>query len=167
MIYFVGGTPNTMASLKPIYYLLLLLLSRCSRVWLCETPIDGSPPGSPIPGILQARTVEWVAIFCSNAGKWKVKVKSLSHVHLLLTPWTAWSLPGSSVYGIFQARELEWGAIAFSIYYLRSMKWLTTKTVKAISFLPVSTTCQCFILANLAILACCYLLFRVVEIRGS
>jgi len=55
---------------------------------LCD-PIDGSPPGSPIPGILQARILEWVAISSSNAWKWKVKVKSLSHVRLLATPWTA------------------------------------------------------------------------------
>ena len=80
---------------------------------LCD-PIDGSPPGCPIPGILQARTLERVAISFSNAWKWKVKVKSLSHVRLLETPWTA-SPPGSSVQGIFQARVLEWGAIAFSM----------------------------------------------------
>ena len=55
---------------------------------LCD-PIDGSPPGSPIPGILQARTLEWVAISFSNAWKWKVKVKLLSRVWLLATPWTA------------------------------------------------------------------------------
>ena len=55
---------------------------------LCD-PIDDSPPGSPIPGILQARTLEWVAISFSNAWKWKVKVKSLSLVRLLATPWTA------------------------------------------------------------------------------
>jgi len=54
---------------------------------LCE-PIDGSPRGSPIPGALQARTLEWVAISFSNAWKWKVKVKSLSLVQLLSTPWT-------------------------------------------------------------------------------
>ena len=54
---------------------------------LCD-PIDGSPPGSPIPGILQARTLEWVAISFSNAWKWKVKVKWLSRVRLLATPWT-------------------------------------------------------------------------------
>ena len=54
---------------------------------LCD-PRDGSPPGSPIPGILQARTLEWVAISFSNAWKWKVKVKSLSCVWLLATPWT-------------------------------------------------------------------------------
>ena len=55
---------------------------------LCD-PIDGSPPGSPIPGIFQARTLEWVAISFANAWKWKVKVKSLSRVRLLVTPWTA------------------------------------------------------------------------------
>ena len=55
---------------------------------LCN-PIDGSPPNSPVPGIFQARTLEWVAIAFSNAWKWKVKVKSLSHVQLFMTPWTA------------------------------------------------------------------------------
>ena len=55
---------------------------------LCD-PIDGSPPGSPVPGILQARTLEWVAISFSNEVRWKVKLKSLSHVRLLATPWTA------------------------------------------------------------------------------
>ena len=55
---------------------------------LCD-PIDCSPPGSPVPGILQARTLEWVAISFSNAWKWKVKVKSLSRIWLLVTPWTA------------------------------------------------------------------------------
>ena len=55
---------------------------------MCD-PIDGSPPGSPVPGILQARTLEWVAISFSNAWKWKVKVKSLSRVRLFATPWTA------------------------------------------------------------------------------
>ena len=55
---------------------------------LCN-PIGGSPPGSPVPGILQARTLEWVAISFSNAWKWKVKVKLLSRVWLLATPWTA------------------------------------------------------------------------------
>ena len=55
---------------------------------LCD-PIDGSPLGSSVPGILQARILEWVAISFSNAWKWKVKVKSLSHAWLLATPWTA------------------------------------------------------------------------------
>ena len=62
--------------------------SHQSCLTLCN-PIDGSPPGSHVPGILQARTLKWVAISFSNAWKWKVKVKSLSHVRLFATPWTA------------------------------------------------------------------------------
>ena len=62
------------------------LLQSCPT--LCD-PIDSSPPGSPVPGILQARTLEWVAISFSNAWTWKVKVKSLSRVWLLTTSWTA------------------------------------------------------------------------------
>ena len=73
---------------KPRNVLLLLLLSRFSRVQLCD-PMDGSPSGSPVPGILQARTLEWVAISFSNAWKWKVKVKLLSRIQLFATPWTA------------------------------------------------------------------------------
>ena len=59
-----------------------------SCLTLCD-PREGSPPGFPIPGILQARTLEWVAVSFSNAWKWKVKVKSLSCSRLLETPWTA------------------------------------------------------------------------------
>ena len=55
---------------------------------LCD-PVNGSPPRSPVPGILQARTLEWVAISFSNAWKREVKVKSLSPVRLFVTPWTA------------------------------------------------------------------------------
>ena len=73
-----------------------------SCLTLCD-PIDGGPPGSPVPGILQARTLEWVASSFSNARKWKVKVKSLSRVRLLVTPWTTahpalrpWDFPGKS-----------------------------------------------------------------------
>ena len=61
-------------------------LQSCPTLW---DPIDGSPPGSPVPGILQARTLEWVAISFSNAWKWKGKVKSLSRVQLLAIPGTA------------------------------------------------------------------------------
>ena len=69
-------------------FTLLLLLSRFSCVWLCATP-ETAAHQNPVPGILQARTLEWVAISFSNAWKWKVKVKSPSHVWLLATPWTA------------------------------------------------------------------------------
>ena len=63
-------------------------MSLQSRLTLCDS-IDGSPPGSPVPGILQARTLEWVAISFSDAWKWKVKGNSLSRVWLFATPWTA------------------------------------------------------------------------------
>ena len=75
---FVGALNHVAAAAK--------LLQSC--LTLCD-PIDGSPWGSPVPGILQARTLEWVAISFSNAWKWKVKGKSLSPVWLLATPWTA------------------------------------------------------------------------------
>ena len=76
---------------------------------LCPTlcnPIDGSPPGSAILEILQARIVEWVAIFFSN---------EVTQSCLTLSDPMDGSLPGSSIHGIFQARVLEWGAIAFSV----------------------------------------------------
>ena len=74
---------------------------------LCD-PIDGSPPGSPVPGILQARTLEWVAIFFSNAWKWKVKGKSLSRVRLLATPWTiAYQAPPSMGF----SRQEYWSGV--------------------------------------------------------
>ena len=86
-----------------------------SCLTLCD-PIDGSPPGSPVPGILPARTLEWDAISFSNAWKWKVKSESevVQLCPTLSDPMDC-SLPGSSVHGIFQARVLEWGAIAFSV----------------------------------------------------
>ena len=74
---------------------------------LCS-PIDGSPLGSPVPGILQARTLEWVAIFFSNAWKWKVKVKSPSHVRLFETPWTtAYQAPPSMGF----SRQEYWSGV--------------------------------------------------------
>ena len=74
---------------------------------LCD-PIDRSPPGSPIPWILQARILEWVAISFSNAWKWKVKVKSLSRVWLLATSWTAaYQAPPSMVF----SRQEYWSGV--------------------------------------------------------
>ena len=91
--------------------LLLLLLSRFSHVRLCD-PIDGSPPGSTIPGILQTRTLEWVAHFPLQC----MKVKSKSEVaqsYLTLSDPMDYRLPGASIHGIFQAEVMEWVAIAF------------------------------------------------------
>ena len=92
---------------------------------LCN-PLDCSPPGSPVPGILQARTLEWVAISFSNAWKWKVKVKLLSRVQLS-DPMDC-SLPGSSIHGIFQAR-VRAIAIAFSELFV-----IVQKKKKKISY---------------------------------
>ena len=95
-VWLYQGTESTLSTrncLWPHTHLVVAAAAAAAKLLqscltLCD-PIDGSPPGSPVPGILQARTLEWVAIFFSNAWKWKVKVKSLSHVWLLATPWTA------------------------------------------------------------------------------
>ena len=106
--------------------MLPLLLSHFSCVQLCD-PIDGSPPGSTVPGILQARTLEWVAISFFNAWKWKVKVKSLSHVRLSVTPWTAaHQAPPSMGF----SRQEYWSGVPlpppFDIYKFSLYKiWLT------------------------------------------
>ena len=81
------------------------LLQSCPTV--CD-PIDGSPSGSPAPGILQARTLEWLAISFSNAWMWKVKRKSLSRVRLFATPWTAaYQAPPSMGF----ARQEYWSGV--------------------------------------------------------
>ena len=80
---------------------------------LCD-PIDSSPPGSSVHGILQARTLEWVAISSSNAWKWKVKVKSLSRVRLLATPWTvAHQAPPSMGF----SRQEYWSGVPLPVKY--------------------------------------------------
>ena len=96
VIYLVGKVEKVNHLLLPVEFLCFrnnfaaaaAPRSLQSCLTLCD-PIDGSPPGSPVPGILQARTLEWVAISFSKAWKWKVKVKSLSRAWLLATPWTA------------------------------------------------------------------------------
>ena len=98
---------------------------------LCD-PIDVSPRGSPIPGILQARTLEWVAISFSIAGKGKVRVNSLSRVRLLATPWTAAHPAIPFVHGIFQARVLEWVAIAFSMSIINSRSSLRLMSIESV-----------------------------------
>ena len=83
-------------------------------------PIDGSPPGSPIPGILQARTLKWVAISFSNAWKWKVKVKLLSRVRLLATPWTAaYQAPPPRGF----SRQEDWRAVSKQTIENKTRNW--------------------------------------------
>ena len=114
-------------------YGLLLLLSRFSRVQLlCNptdgdlcNPIDGSPWGSPVPGILQARTLEWVAISFSNAWTWKVKAKPLSHVQLLATSWTAAHQAPPSM-GV--SRQEHWSGVPFpSPMHMDSSLWVSKR----------------------------------------
>ena len=90
---------------------------------LCD-PTDGSPPGSPVPGNLQARTLEWVAISFSSAWKKKVKVKSLSRVRLLVTSWTAaYQAPLSMGF----SRQEYWSGVPLPspIMYLLTLKWFS------------------------------------------
>ena len=96
------GLPSSAAAAKS--------LQSCPT--LCD-PIDSSSPGSTVPGILQARTLEWIAMSFSNAWKWRVKVKSLKSCPTLSNPMDC-SPPGSSTHGILQAKVLEWVTIAFS-----------------------------------------------------
>ena len=109
------------------------LLQACPT--LCD-PVDGSPPDSPIAGILQARTLECVAISFSNAWKWKVKVKSLSRVQLLATSWTAaYQAPPSMGF----SRQEYWSGVqplmeTFWIY--QSISHLLFPNLQSYSFFP-------------------------------
>ena len=103
---------------------------------LCD-PIDGSPPGFPVPGILQARTLEWVAISFSNAWKWKVKVKSLSRVRLLAIPWSAaYQAPSSMGF----SRQEYWSGVplpslSFSVDLSNSL--LLRSNIKLVSIISI------------------------------
>ena len=112
-------------------------------------PIDGLPPGSSVPGILQARTLEWVAISFSNAWKWKVKVKSLSRVQLLATPWSvAHQAPPSMGF----SRQEYWSGVplpsplCITIIPILEAKKLTLGDVKGLdgTFIGFLTPKFCF-----------------------
>ena len=96
-----------------------------SCLTLCD-PIDGSPPGSPVPGILQARTLEWIAISFSSARKWKVKVKSLNRVRLFETPWAvAHQVPLSMGF----SRQERWSGLPFPSPVHESERWKWSRSV--------------------------------------
>ena len=100
---------------------------------LCD-PIDGSPPGSLVPGILQARTLEWVAICFSNAWKWKVKVKAFSRVRPSVTPWTAvYQAPPSLGF----SRQEHWSELPFPSPMHESQKWKWSRSVMSHSSQPL------------------------------
>ena len=95
--------------------------------------MDGSPPGSAAPGILQARTLEWVAILFSNAWKWKVKVKALTCVRLFVTPWTAaYQAPLSLGF----SRQEYWSGLPFPSLMHESEKWKWSRSVVSDSSWP-------------------------------
>ena len=105
-------TENGLTTRSLLYTATAKSLQSCPT--LCD-PIDVSPPGSPVPGILHARTLEWVAISFSNAWKWKVKVKSLTCVRLWADPWTsAYQTPPSMGF----SRQEYWSGVPLpSPYY--------------------------------------------------
>ena len=124
-----------------------LLAAAAKSLQSCPTlcnPTDGSPPGSLVPGILQARTLEWVAISFSNAWTWKVKVKSLSRVRLFVTPWTAaHQAPPSMGF----SRQEHWSGVPLpspwlSLGLIICIKWLTKlkKTIYYYYFIIKDTT---------------------------
>ena len=124
------------------------LLQSCPT--LCD-PTNGSSPGSPVPGILQARTLERVAISFSNAWQWKLKVKSAQSCPTLGNPMDC-SPPGSSIHGILQARVLERGAISFSPPLRRGisfpiLRWMFVTKLYIVLWKPLNcclslTSCQ-------------------------
>ena len=106
-------TPPPPFRLFPIFHSCTATAKSLQSCPTLSDPIDGSPPGFSIPGILQARTLEWVAISFSNACKWKVKVKSLSRVQLLATPWTvAYQAPPSMGF----SRQEYWSGLPLPLW---------------------------------------------------
>ena len=102
---------------------------------LCD-PIDGSPSDSSVPGILEARILEWVSISLSNAWKWKVKVSLFSHVRLFAAPWTvAYQAPPSMGF----SRQEYWSGLPFPSPYMQNTlcKILGWVNQKLGSILPV------------------------------
>ena len=105
--------PQTTLVMLPSVEYVLYTAAAAKSLQSCPTlcdPIDGSPPGSPVLGILQARALEWAAISFSNAWKWKVKVQLLSQVQLLATPWTAaYQAPASMGF----SRQENWSRVPY------------------------------------------------------
>ena len=120
IFYFLSS--NWLWKLINIYYYCDYVIAAAKSLQSCPTlcdPIDGSPSGSLVPGILQARTQEWVAISFSNTWKWKVKAKPLSRVRLPATPWTAAHQAPPSL-GF--SRQEHWSG-CHSYYY--AAKWIS------------------------------------------
>ena len=123
------------------------LLQSC--LTLCD-PTDGLLPGSPVPGMLQARTLEWAAISFSNAWKWRVKVKLLSHIQLLATPWTvAYQAPPSMGFSrqeylsglpLPSPRTILMFTLLISALFLTKIHWLANTLSTEPSILRANTS---------------------------
>jgi len=128
-----GSLTVTALLIYTIYTYMLLSLQSCPT--LCD-PTDGSPPGSPVPGILQARTLEWGAISFSSAWKWQVKGKSLSYAWLLATPWTAaYQAPLSMGF----SRQEYWSGVPLpSPIYIYIYIYMVSQVAQTVNNLPAS-----------------------------
>ena len=120
-------------SLLCIYFIYAAAAKSLQSCPILRDPIDGSAPGSPVPGVLQARTLEWVAISFSNAWKWKVKVKSLSRVRLFTTPWAAaYQAPLSMGF----SRQEYWSGVPLPCPILYIVVCICHFQTSNLSFLP-------------------------------
>ena len=138
-----------------------MIISAAEPLQSCPTlcdPIDSSPPGCPIPGILQAKTLEWVAISFSNAWKWKMKGKSLSHVQLLVTPWTAaFQAPPSMGF----SRQEYWSEVPLPSPMTISRSIHIAQMALFHSFLYGWITFHCIYILHLLYLFLCWQIFRL------
>ena len=125
-----------LASSPPFFKILMLIFAAAKSLQSCPTlcdPIDSSPPGSAIPGILQARTLEWVAISFSNAWKWKVNVKSLSRDWLMATAWT---VVHQAPLSLGFSRQEYWSGLPLPSPMCKSEKWKWSRSVVSNSLRP-------------------------------
>ena len=132
-----GFIPSFLRTLHTVFHAAAKSLQ--SYPTLCD-PIDGSPLGSSVPGILQARILEWVAISSFNAWKWKVKKKSLSHVPLLATPWTAaYHAPLSTGF----SRQEYWNGLPLPSPIVAVSIYIPTSRARVFPFLHILSSSYC------------------------
>ena len=141
---------------------MLLLLPAAKLPQSCPTlcdPIDSSPPGSTVPGILQARTLEWVAISISNAWKWKVKGKSLSRVRLFVTPWTAaYQAPPSM--GLSRQEYWSWVPLPGTIWRISTLNLVWGLNGSYLEMGDYSRHCTSYTFSGITLQIPCLLWFQ-------
>ena len=141
---------------------MLLLLPAAKLPQSCPTlcdPIDSSPPGSPVPGILQARTLEWVAISFSSAWKRKVKGKSLSRVRLFVTPWTAaYQAPPSM--GLSRQEYWSWVPLPGTIWRISTLNLVWGLNGSYLEMGDYSRHCTSYTFSGITLQIPCLLWFQ-------